>query len=183
MPSFSFRNIGINLKTATAFLLLCAFTICSQVSIAQDRTASLKAAYVYYFTKFVYWPEEKSSRMVCVDSSSQQLQDAFAKISIKASNTLGLTFLTESVTHAELALCDLVYLTESSATSAKDLGLAKGSLLVVDDGVEGSVAVITLMVVDSKLVFEINRNNARQSQLEISAKLLGLARKVYDGAS
>jgi hypothetical protein len=144
---------------------------------AQDRTASLKAAYLYYFTKFVYWPKQGAARDICVFGQDPDLYQELKKVELKASGNIQLHFLYDLATDTATERCDLAFLLDSE-WQAKEF--EQGTLLVTDELVEHPNAAVKLVLNGNKLTFDINRANAKKQNVDISAKLLGLAREVED---
>ena len=160
----------------TGMLLLSLFLSPSSLS-AQDRTASLKAAYLYYFTKFVYWPETAKIRRICIYGKDVELEQELRKVEDKSDGSIQLTYLEENSDDARSELCDIAFLRNDQW---RDLDVNHGTLLVVDETVVHPDAAIKLILRNNKLAFDINRKNAKKKDLEVSAKLLGLAREVID---
>lgn len=141
-------------------------------AIAQNRTASLKAAYIYYFTKFVYWPEESEARTVCISGEDPVLSVELNKVKLKAGDALSVRWLP---TGENANNCDLLFWVQGNWNHPPAMS---GTLLVVDEGLDSSAAAVSLVMSGTKLSFDINRGNAKTNNIEISAKLLGLAREV-----
>ncbi len=205
-------------------LLLCVLV--SATSRAEERSLPLTAAYVYYFTKFVEWPDKPSVKRICIASDNPVLNAEFTKIALKSGGTIEVFFdvtgrfaaVTEAVKSAnnrgnsndmalndialnDIALsdiaskdkdiaskdkeiashhCQLMYLTSAFNAQNFPLLMGKGTLLVVEQNMDYPDAAVTLVLENNKLSFDINRRNAKQQGLDISAKLLGLAREVKD---
>lgn len=162
--------------SSIALLALLMTTILPHDAVAQDRKSSLKAAYIYYFTKFVYWPTESSTRRVCALGSSQDISDALDKVAQKSAGNIEVEFL-EQTPDLDTSKCDIVFI---SNNLAKGQQVNQGTLLVVDEDIQHPEAAVKLVVVNNKLAFVINRTNAKSKNIEISAKLLGLAREVQE---
>ncbi|UTA47901.1 YfiR family protein [Simiduia sp. 21SJ11W-1] len=154
-------------------VLGCAFSAAHAYS--QSRTSSLKAAYIYYFTKFVYWPGEQKVRAICVLGSADEVREELEKVAKKSAGNISLRFSTDEPFTAKG--CDIVFITDSNAALQ---GLAEGTLLVADERIDHPEAAINLVVENNKLAFDIYRAKAKDRGIEISAKLLGLAREVRE---
>ena len=153
--------------------LLVFFLMPQANAIAQNRTASLKAAYIYYFTKFVYWPSDSPVRQVCLSGTDDELLAELTKVKQKAGAALDVRWINPE---DNVARCDLLFWIRGEWEHPQ---AQLGTLLVVDEGLEHPEAAVTLVMNGPKLSFDINRDNARAKQIEVSAKLLGLAREVY----
>lgn len=141
-------------------------------AFAQNRTASLKAAYIYYFTKFIYWPNPSDVRYICLSGQDPSLNLELNKVQQKAGKSLVVHWLQEGEAADE---CDLLFLLRGEWQHPR---AGAGTLLVVDEGLQNPNAAVSLVLNGTKLGFDINRTNAKANNLEISAKLLGLARRV-----
>lgn len=142
-------------------------------AIAQSRTASLKAAYIYYFTKFVYWPDESDTRTVCISGDDPDLRSELNKVKLKAGASLALHWIAHG---ARAEHCDLLFWVNGDWHHPD---AESGTLLVIDEGLQSPDAAVSLVMSGTKLSFDINRDNAKANNIEISAKLLGLAREVH----
>lgn len=163
------RHVACAVAVALLLSPLCA--------AAQNRTASLKAAYLYYFTKFVYWPEPSSRRTICVLGQGSDLQQELNKVALKSEGNIQLKFMETKEALATDSQCDLAFLLDGQWQTEK---FGAGTLLVVDENISHPDAVVQLLLNNNKLAFDINRTNAKKRNLEVSAKLLGLAREVID---
>ena len=192
------------------FLFLLLYALGQNLSFAEERSLPLTAAYIYYFTKFVTWPDSPEIKRICIASDNPLLKTEFEKIAQKSSGTIKVFFdvtgnfksaentprhvVTSShvVTNSGIAVndrdsansslhhCQLIYLT--LAFDAKNYSLLSnnGMLLVVENNMDFPEAAIHLVLENNKLVFDINRRNAKLQGLDISAKLLDLAREVKE---
>lgn len=165
--------VGQHIVCTVALALLLS----SACAAAQSRTASLKAAYLYYFTKFVYWPEPSSSRKICVLGQGSDIQQELNKVALKSEGNIQLVFVENKDALVGDTRCDLAFLLDGQ-WQAEEFGA--GTLLVVDENISHPDAVVQLLLNNNKLAFDINRTNAKKRNLEVSAKLLGLAREVTD---
>ena len=150
--------------------------------LAQDRSLPLTAAYVYYFTKFVSWPNTDPQKIICVVSANHLLHAEFEKVVSKANGAIAVVFTTamEGDSYNNIAACHIVYFAQDSAPKKFKLPSHLATLLVADETLNMPDVAVRLVLDGSKLGFEINRSNARARGLEISAKLLNLAKEVKD---
>ncbi len=158
-----------------------------QSSYKNEKVNALIAAYIYYFTKFVYWPDNSKIKKICVVGGSNSLLDEFKKIAKKSSSHIYLNHLSYVVfsqsapEYKVVENCHLLYITENyQGDFLLDPPKNFNGLLVVDEFMRNKHAVIRLVMNGKKLSFEISRSNAQKKQLYVSAKLLGLAKAVID---
>jgi hypothetical protein len=78
--------------------------------------------------------------------------------------------------------CQILYVGDLETADAKDwLSVVRtGQVLTVGDGALNDDTVITFVRDDNRIRFDINRAAAERRNLNVSAKLLRLARKVKD---
>ena len=175
------------------FTLLAAAVAClaGVKAAAQTQTAAIeahvKAVFLYNFSKYVTWPAvaigERSPAEVriCVTANDEffTLLKAAVQgetIDDKPLVPVALTGLDEART------CQILYVgAASSADGRAWLAAVRGSrVLTVADGVQGDEPVIAFVRDDNRLRFDINRAAAGRHGLNVSAKLLRLARQVRD---
>lgn len=164
-------------------LLLTLGSSSSPAPLASPEYA-LKAAFIYNFAKFTTWPE-RSDRMItlcilgrdpfgaAIDSLDGK-EIGNSKLSVRRLRSGG------EATQA----CQIVFVSESEVDNYLDrignLREASGVLTISEK--EGSARqgiMIELTTEDKKIGFEFNRDAARLNNVQISSKLLRIARKVY----
>lgn len=156
-------------------------------SYKNEKINALIAAYIYYFTKFVRWPEDLEKKTICVVGGADSLLSEFKKIAKKQSSHIHLNslsyidFAQAAPEYAIVEHCHLLYITENyQGGFLREPPERFRGLLVVDEFMKNEHAVIRLVMNGKKLSFEISRGNAKKQQLYVSAKLLGLAKAVVD---
>ena len=158
---------------------------------AQAQTApieaSVKAVFLYNFAKYVTWPAvaigERSPAdiKICVtanDSFFALLRDAVQGEAIdnKPLVPVALQGLDDA------RVCQILYVGDSTSADAKAwLSMVRGrQVLTVGDGALGDDTVIAFVRDGNRVRFDINRASANRRNLNISSKLLRLARQVRD---
>jgi hypothetical protein len=146
----------------------------------------VKAAFLYNFTKFVEWP-----------NSSFAATNAAFVIGIVGNDPFGGTLdevVKSGQAHGRLLQvkrlksgdrigdCQILFVSRSETGNIESFlqDLGQQPVLTVGDA-EGDAArglMINLIVVKGSVKMEINRQRAEQSHLQISSKLLGLAKIV-----
>jgi len=142
----------------------------------------MKATYLYNFALYTEWPASVGDTInICV-LGHEPFGSALDTINGKQVNNLALNISRVSST-SNLKLCQMVFIGEGELANAQkviDL-LGDAPVLTV---MEGSApphfgVIVSMIVEDRKLVFNINASAARRARLNISSKLLRLARSVY----
>ena len=156
--------------------------------LGQQRLSSpeyvLKAAFIYKFALFTTLPNApaKKNLTLCIlgrDPFGATIDELDGK-EVDAA-TLSVRRIASATAKAN---CQILFVAESEVTSylssttpgKDDIGI----LTITDkEGAARQGIMIELSTADKKLGFEFNQDVARSNQVQISSKLLRLARKVY----
>ncbi|MGE5671994.1 MAG: YfiR family protein [Fibrobacterota bacterium] len=170
-------------------LLLLAHGIC----YCQDSTSTLenqvKAAYIYNFTKFVYWntqPQINDSTPLTIaiigDESIGTILESFSKTQGKVRPLLVKVITTNDT---NLTGCDIVYIGKVATKKLPVLlkRIDNNSILTVSDisGFTAKGGMIGFYLDNGKVKIEINMTAVANAKLQISAKLLEVARLTRSG--
>ncbi|MEM6415255.1 MAG: YfiR family protein [Pseudomonadota bacterium] len=144
------------------------------------READIAAAMVFNFARFTTWPDEylqdNDIFKLCLPSSSKSLE-AFSALkgrSIKG-KTLQVAILDTSH-HASLE-CHLQIIDAKTETTEEEP--SKGVLYVaLEEGPSADMASLVLIRVGRQTRFIANPKAAKQSDVQLSSKLLDLAMKI-----
>ena len=175
---------------AAAVLLALAISPCiARVPASETDTPleyQIKAAFIYNFTGFVEWPAEALPRTTRPLTIGVLGKDPFGDAldqAIKGKTSHGTSLLLRRFARIEeLERCDLLFISRDmlprldailKRTAGQHvLTVAEEHPRIPDD------VVITLVISDNKVRFEINRDAAEAEGLTISSKLLSLAQTV-----
>lgn len=158
----------------------------SHKSMAQELNNKLASVYVYNFTKYIEWPQEKKSgSFVIAVYGKSPITDDFNKIIVakKVGNQpIALKLATSIV---GLDQCNLVYIPLSESKNLKLIvdALSGKPILIVSEkpGAAKKGASINLFLDeddDFKTKFELNKKSIQNNGLIISKQLLQLAERV-----
>jgi len=164
-------------------------TLSTSSPYAQDSEEfSVKAAYIYNFTKFVEWPGElatarRSSIDICIVGDSDMIQ---TKEVFKQASTAKLTIrlVEESNIRNIPSHCHIAFVSENQSSNLGEiLAALKGQpVLTVSDmdhfAERGGMIGFTL--VDNKVKLVVSPKAAAAASLRIDAQLLEIALKVID---
>lgn len=178
--SQSVRVLSRWLATGLALLLLLS---CPQAQTPGEY--QVKAAFIYNFARFVEWPADAFSStdapfiigLVGDDPFEGTLENA---ISGKSINGHKLVFRRVKA-GPELRNCHILYLSPSEKRRQGQLiaQLSGAAVLTVTEAERGTPGGIISFVMDDRNVkFEINNSAASRARLKISSRLLGLAKAV-----
>lgn len=141
----------------------------------------LKAAYLFHFLQFTAWPpaqlERADALQICIDASHPMRRslDALTRQRVREKAVAIATDLSKNPSPCHVAIVDrrtLAELPPQLTGSPALLTVSDDPQLGLDD------VIITLRVRDDRVVFSINKTEARKRGLEISSKLLRLAETV-----
>ena len=168
-------------------LLLCSLLVTASVSCrAQNPVVpeySLKAAYLYHFIQFTDWPDAALSDLktfdICIAADSP-LRPVLAELNGQIAHGKPIAVRTYEPGH--YAGCQVVLFSARDLEmleKAKEALVAANILTVSEDqGIPTPQVIISLSVEGRRVVFSINKKLAQLSGLQISSKLLRLARAV-----
>ena len=175
-------------KIAAGIVLAAMLVSGGAPSFARGEPApeyAVKAAFLYNFAKFVEWPADAfagpASPIVFFVFGEDPFGDALKSMKGKTAN--GRPIVVRYAANAgELERCHLLFVSSSStALLPKILQATKGwNVLTVGDmdGFARDGGTINLVNEGQRIGIEVNMEAARRARLQISSKLLGLAKIV-----
>jgi len=179
-------------NTLISFVLL--LTCSSSLALSENKTAAIKVAYLYYFSKFVTWPESSEfpneQLNLCTGGVSSAVEFQLSTINGKRVGekhlnvvyldilkSQGSASLSEELS-SSLSDCKILYVSPGIQTWYLSHYLELPSqILVVSDSEDTPGRVILLHTLNNKLSFEINTEIADAKSLKISSKLLRLSKR------
>lgn len=164
-----------------ALILSAAGAVCAQNAVAPE--SSLKAAYLYHFIQFTEWPSALIAKLesfgVCIVGENQ-LEPALSKMNGKIAHGKPIELRVYDLNQP--ARCQVVVFNngDQEILQKQRLNLMALNVLTVSQNPAAVFddAIITLLLVDGRIAFSIDKTLARSSGLDISSKLLRLARSV-----
>jgi hypothetical protein len=142
----------------------------------------MKSALIYHFSVFTDWPTLKTERFnVCTfEEDADTLNESILQAKLVANKQVRILVLHHV---DELKQCQVLYLEDSpQRNNPKTLeSIFRYSVLsIIDDHqAADSWGIIHLRMVDNRYQFSINIQAAKQAKLQLSAKLLTLAERIY----
>jgi hypothetical protein len=169
-------------------LALLLALICSPTH-AYAETSPLeyrvKSAFLYNFTKFIEWPESQLATQgglsICVAGEPKMHEVMRETIGRKLVNNHELQF--KMVSHpGESNTCQVLFLGFTDQSRLQDWvgAVSTAAVLTVSDSpdfIQGG-GMIQFVIVDGKIRFDINQSAANRLKIQLSSKLLSLARNV-----
>jgi len=168
--------------TVYVTLSMCANTIYGQASFEYQ----LKAAFLFRFTEFVEWPAAafstaQSPIRICV-LGSDPFRDALDR-TVEGQRVHGRNVVPVRMRRIDqVSGCNIVFISRSEANRAADILMRlRGSpvLTVADmDNFLQLGGTINFVTEGGRIRFDISMGSAQRGQLQLSSKLLRLARTV-----
>ena len=178
------------LVTLAAALYLCAGTRTHAQTAAASPVAAqnnVKAVFLFNFAKYVTWPgldlDERSPTDVRVCVTADTPFFTLLKTAIQGETLDGKPLVPVALDGLDEAKnCQILYVGNTQSADAKAwFSAVRGrQVLTVGDGALTDDTVIAFVRDENRIRFDINRAAASQRGLNISSKLLRLARQVKD---
>ncbi len=168
------------------FLFLLFLAIHSTSAVEKKRTFTeyeVKASFLYKFTKFITWPDEKTQENVKTLRIGILGEDPFE-------DTIDRLLAGKQVQNKpieiiradkvdDLAQCHIVFISASEEEKLESIlaTLETQHILTVSDSQNFSKkgVMINLVTIKNKIHLEINPSHAKEAHLKISSQLLSLA--------
>ncbi|OPY12112.1 YfiR family protein [Syntrophus buswellii] len=155
-----------------------------QAEAVEPDPSQVKAAFVYNFIKFVFWPRESMPPdapdiTLCV-LGNDPLGNALESLSGKAASGKALS-VKRIASRDEASICQVLYICRSESRQVKEIlkDLPRGVLTIGDmKNFAAFGGMINFVIKDRKVSFEINPDAAATGEMQISSKLLRLAKLV-----
>lgn len=155
-----------------------------QAEAAEPDPSQVKAAFVYNFIKFVFWPRESlppdaPEITLCV-LGNDPLGNELESLSGKAAAGKALSVKRIS-SRDEASICQVLYICRSESRQVKEIlkELPRGVLTIGDmENFAAFGGMINFVIKDRRISFEINPDAAATGEMRISSKLLSLAKLV-----
>jgi YfiR/HmsC-like len=170
----------------------------ASLALAQTTTVALwpqssgeydvKAAFLYKFASFVDWPEPARNEAVGICIVGRDPFGSALERVVEGKTIGGRAFVVRRLKDWKAgAPCHILFIGGSDPQRLRAvLGQVRHEPILTVGDIPGfceSGGGINLMVVDSKVKLEINVDATARSGLQVSSKLLSLARIVHDTAS
>jgi hypothetical protein len=144
----------------------------------------LKAAFLFNFTKFISWPHaDGSSKLTVCIMNSKEVAHAVEAVT-KGKTVDGRQVIVQQLSFpAGLETCQLLFIGNNGKKMEEILMEAKKLPIVTvgeDEKFLRRGGMINFVLEEGKLRFEINTDAANRAGINISSKLLSLAKIVRD---
>ncbi len=181
---------GFTVVTAVMFMYLVSLNssllAAENSGVSQVSESQLRVAYVFNFTKFITWPEGVNTDdflSVCTYKAGPAYSD-FLQLNERVSGAQTIQVLdVQNAQDNNLNLCDFLYI-GSAGASTKDSVLdalsGRAVLTISEQALQQPSVMVSLMIVDNKIAFEVDLQELRKNALTVSSYMLRLAMQVYE---
>ena len=184
------RRLRLLITIALAMIPILGFE-----AHAQDSSVSseylIKAGFIYNFANLVQWPSSAFPQPDSPIVLGIFGEDPFGSILdhvLEGKKVNGRAFVVKRLRSApDLKECHIVFVSSSElAHLAEAIHLVKGMPVLTIGEIPGFAkrgGIINLVLEDNKVLFEVNVEAAKEADLNISSRLLALARIVQEPAA
>lgn len=191
MPLFCAIRLSSNrIRLLNLFLTFLMLVCCSDAAFSQGKTgvddleSQVKAAYLYNFTKFVYWnrPESdnKKDTITIALLEADSICDLLEVFSKKGGSDHSIVIRRISGKRLDIQNCHLLFIGQAGLAKwpAIEKLLEGTDTLTVSDipGFARQGGMIGLFLSKNQIGIEINMDKVQKAGLKISAKLLEIAK-------
>lgn len=177
MNRFSQMLIRMECKgkyTLVAFLLL----LCSFQSSNELGESTIKAMFLYNFTKHIEWPDSGSTTDFTIGIfGAPEIQKELQRITQNKKVNGRSIKVKEVLEIAEASDCHILFLSHDAfSNSGKEIEMLLGKpILLVTEEKKMQACCINIIQKDDKLRFELNEAAMIKARLKASQQLIGLA--------
>ncbi|MEP7169692.1 MAG: YfiR family protein [Bacteroidota bacterium] len=168
-------------KATVCFILLFVFSSFQGKNEISEPT--IKALFMYNFTKYVEWPVEKDPQRIVIGFyGPSPVIDELKKVCANKKVKDKVIEIRQANDVSEAAECDIFFIPQNLNDDFKYLNeqlLGKGVLIVTEEkGMAQKGASINITEMENKIRFELNEASVKRAGLKISSQLMALAIKI-----
>jgi hypothetical protein len=152
----------------------------------QVTESELRVAYVFNFTKFVSWPPGTNTdeHLTVCTYNAGAAQSTFSALNDRSSGNQSIQVVDiNDAQDSNINRCDFLYMGGESTSSNRELlsALRERTVLTISEQpLPESAAMVSLLMVDNKIAFEVDLQALRNNGLTVSSYMLRLAMRVYE---
>ncbi len=171
-------------KKESVYILLCIIGCMLSIDGAIAQAEKFKAAYLFNYTRFIEWPEEKSSGyfifgILGPDPIIKELE-LLAKKKTVFGRPIKVVVFSSPV---DVGSCHILFVPKEKSNLIRQLHNHRQTLaiLIVTETTNGiqQGAAINFVIRDNKLLFELKESNILEHNLKVDNQLRSLAIKNY----
>lgn len=176
------RRAVRNVAAAGALLAMTGASAWAQSAATPEY--ALKAAFIYNFARFTNWGERPDKSLNLCVLGRDPFGSALDTIDNKDVGQLHIAVKRFRDMDKAFRSCQIVFIADSEMDNfllqPERVRLASGVMTIADqEGAARRGVIVELTTGDQRVGFEFNQESAGQAKVEVSSKLLRLAKKVY----
>lgn len=166
-----------------AFALIIFILIFSpDLNAKPPKSGEVQAVFIYKFLKFIEWPQKADQKNITICSFGESEINDYIKI-INGKEFEGRKIKVLKISQKEkLNGCKIIFFGETKENQMIEaLKLSKENSILTISNKKGFLelgGIINFLIIGNKVNFEINFNEAKESGIKISSKLLRTAKRV-----
>ena len=165
--------------------ILLPITSVSADNVDKNKLTKIEAAYLYKFTKFIQWPAYRFTNSdtlnICLIGENLELLENLLLRGTKGKRSGGFLLNIKRSSNvdsiSDSKSCHLAYMNTDTQGLSQHFNI--NNTLIINSPNYGidETSLLSLNIIDGKLVFSINQSLLESTELEINAALLSLARE------
>lgn len=178
----SLRRVAGHAAATGALLALMSASVPAQTAATPEY--ALKAAFIYNFARFTNWGERPDKSLTLCVLGRDPFGSALDTIDNKEVGALHIVVKRLREAEKALSSCQIVFIADSEMDNfllqPEQVRLANGVMTIADkEGAARQGVIVELTTENQRVGFAFNQQSAGRARIEVSSKLLRLARKVY----
>lgn len=162
------------------FILLGLIIVWNSNIFSQSEVGKVQAYFIYNFSRLIKWPANytQGDFVIGVLGNSQTYQ-SLVRLTVNKKVGMQTMVVKRFSTPGELTDCHILLIASDKSSKISEINrrLANKHTLIISesDGLINSGSAIDFLIVDNKLKFKMNINNAEKYDLIVSKSLLDMA--------
>ncbi|GAB4123186.1 MAG: hypothetical protein OHK0045_12930 [Raineya sp.] len=140
------------------------------------RNYSHHPVYIYNFCRFTQWPETKEQIIIGVLGNTPLYQGLMKMAATKS--TYNLKFIIKKYNSPNESLdCDVLFIPFNTSANVRQINqklAGKPVMLITEDEKVKDWSCFNFVILDSKLMYQVNKQQCERAKLKVSQKLLSL---------
>ena len=173
------RAIVRNMLNGYVILLIaCSFFMIGATAQVPEKESSLKAAFIYNFTKYIDWDAKNTDDFTICIVGESPVYEPLTQIAATKTVQNKKIVVRRIDKLAEIAGCDVLFIPAGNSYSLSSIfaNTGKGTLTISETPGYGNMGTaINFVIVNDKLKFEANVKSINDEGLKASSQLLKLA--------
>jgi hypothetical protein len=171
-------------RAAATGALLALVSAPAPAQTAATPEYALKAAFIYNFARFTNWGDRPDKALNLCVLGRDPFGSALDTIDNKEVGQLHIVVKRVREADKAFSICQIVFIADAEMDNfllqPEQVRLANGVMTIADkEGAARQGVIVELTTENQRVGFAFNQQSAGRARIEVSSKLLRLARKVY----